>query len=95
MFQLCALFIVVMSGSDLVFDLHNYSLNLDFKDEHFPFLGVQPASEAVTNKQILKKLNKILPKQNKALMAMIPINQSAWKTENEAKPYLQADTAEI
>lgn len=39
MFQLCVLFIVVMSGTDLVFDLCNCSLNLYFKDEHFPFLG--------------------------------------------------------
>lgn len=37
-FQLCGLFTVAMSGSDLVFDLHNCYLNLHFKDEHFLFL---------------------------------------------------------
>ena len=26
---------------------------------------------------------------------MISINQNAWEMENEAKPYLQADTANI
>lgn len=28
-------------------------------------------------------------------MAIIAINQGAWKTGNEAEPHLQADTAEI